>query len=656
MNNFIQTLLWLIPGLPLFGAGLCALFAGEDNEGPVSVVACTAAGGSFVAGLVSFLYLTRIDGHALTNTLWTWMAIDPLQIDFTLVLDPLSGIMVLVITGVGFLIHLYSIGYMHDDPGFPRYFAFLNLFLGMMTWLVLAGDLVMMFIGWEGVAFCSWGLIGFWFTEDVKAEAGNKAFLVNRIGDFAFLIGMFLLFWTQYRAGAAAPSLAFETLTDPAHLDTYLAGTTTAWGLPVPLVGALCLFLGATGKSAQIPLYVWLPDAMEGPTPVSALIHAATMVTAGVYLVCRLHPLFELSAVAMNVVAAVGAATLLTAALFACFEMDFKKILAYSTISQLGYMFLGVGVGAYAAGMFHLVTHAFFKALLFLCSGAVLHAMHNVGDIREMGGLRRKMPVTFWTFVIAALALVGIPPFAGFWSKDEIFWYTFAGSNGSTLLWTIGLLGVLLTSFYTFRLLFVAFTGSARMDNPDNVHEAGGWMLTPMVLLAVLSLGGGVIGIPEFVSGGAFPNLIEHQLHGVFKHPAPNVTVDGHGTQWVLMGVTVSVGGVGFLVAWLTYGLYGVVPGSDETVRSNTLRRPLQDKLYVDEAGYHGIVRPVLNAAHIIHDDLETIFLDTLVVNGSGLSVRISSWIYSLFQNGRISRYIFWIWVGFGLVLYLMMP
>ncbi len=654
MVDFIKTLLWLVPGLPVLGAVFCAFFTGQRSEGTVSFIGCTSVALSFLASLCAFLFLTnQKELYTLSNTLWTWAAIGPLHIDFTLHLDALSGIMVLVITGVGLLIHLYSIGYMHGDSGFARYFAFLNLFVGLMNWLVLSGNLVMMFIGWEGVAFCSWGLIGFWFTEEEKADAGNKAFLVNRIGDFAFLIGIFLLFWTQVRTGVNPPSLDFQVLTNAEHLNA-LAGTTTAFGLSVPLVACLCLFLGATGKSAQIPLYVWLPDAMEGPTPVSALIHAATMVTAGIYLVCRLHSLFELSPIAMSVVAMVGAVTLFVAALFACFETDFKKILAYSTISQLGYMFLGVGAGAYAAGMFHLVTHAFFKALLFLCSGAVLHAMHDVGDIREMGDLRSRMPVTFWTFVISALALVGIPPFSGFWSKDEILWYTYAGANGSTLLWGLGAAGVLLTSFYTFRLLFVAFFGSPRMENPEEVHEANGWMLTPMVLLAVLSLLGGIIGVPELISGGTFPNWIEHQLHTVFKHPVPSLEIADHGTQWTMMGITVGLAVLGGMISWLMYGLYGLVPGDDSELLSNPLRRPLQRKLYVDELGWYGLVQPIRKGARIIHNQLETILLDTLLVNGSALSVRITSWVYSLFHNGRVSRYIFWIWVGFALVLYLM--
>ena len=647
MEEFVQTLIWLIPVIPLLGAIFNTMFTGENSEVPVAVIGCASVALSFLCGLLAFLYLTgRSHMEPISAHLWTWMDLGSLEIAFTLYLDTLSGIMILVVTGVGFLIHLYSIGYMHDDPSFPRYYAFLNLFIALMCWLVLSGNLVMMFIGWEGVAFCSWGLIGFWFSEEVRIDAGNKAFLVNRIGDFAFLIGIFLIFWSF-------GDVSFQLLSDPDALADISTGTFLT--LPIPLIACLFLLLGATGKSAQIPLYVWLPDAMEGPTPVSALIHAATMVTAGIYLICRLAPLFELNPAALTVVAYVGAITLLVAALFACFEMDFKKILAYSTISQLGYMFLGVGVGAYTAGMFHLITHAFFKALLFLCSGAVLHAMHNVGDIREMGGLRKKMPVTFWTFVIAAVALVGIPPFAGFWSKDEILWFTYAGKQGSMVLWLLGLSGVLLTSFYTFRLLFVAFFGSGRMEDPESVHEAGSWMTVPMMILAILSVVGGVIGLPKVVGGDVIPNYVSKLLHhSGLGHPS--MAVHDHGTQLLLMGITVGVAAAGFVLAYVLYYSRSSLPVSDDRIDETILQKPFYRKFYVDEIGFYGLVRPLKSFATMVRDEFETIFLDTLVVNGSALTVRASAWIYSLVQNGNATRYIFWIWFGIALILVFMIP
>ncbi len=653
LRELFPITLYLVPALPLAGALACWLFARSDQRNLIAAVGNLSVGASFLCSIAAYLHMHQNEG-VFREHLWTWIPLQSLTVSFEFYLDALSGIMILTVTGVSFLIHLYSIEYMEGDESYGRYFSLLNLFVFFMTWLVLSDNLIMLFVGWEGVALCSWALIGFWFTEEEKAEAGNKAFLVNRVGDVGLLIGLFLLVWTQVRNGAN-PTLRFAELVDPAFLDTYIEGTGTLWQLPVPAVAGFCLLLGATGKSAQIPLYVWLPDAMAGPTPVSALIHAATMVTAGVYLICRLSALFMLSTAVMSGIAMVGGLTLVIAAVFACFETDFKRILAYSTISQIGYMFLGVGTGAFAAGMFHLVTHAFFKALLFLGAGVVLHALSGVGDIREMGGLRKKLPVTFWTFVVASLALVGIPPFAGFWSKDEILWYTFAGSNGSTFLWCIGLIGVFLTAVYTFRLLFVSFTGPSRVENPDEIHKPGRFMTVPMVLLAIASVLGGILGLPHKVAHllGTTNWMSEVLSHIGLGNPDPVASVQG--LEMAFMGITTGVALLGIGVSWWLYVRHQVVPGDDEKLQSHPLRRVFQNKLYVDEIGYYGLVRPVRRFAKMISTWFETIFLDTVIVNGSALVVRSAGWVYSLFQNGRVGRYLFWIWVGLGIVLFVVL-
>jgi NADH-quinone oxidoreductase subunit L len=448
-------IIWLIPVFPALGFLMNGFSGKRTSKACVSWIACGSVFLSFVlsaAILIDFLQLPA-EGRIFEKDVFDWIVSGELAVRMGFRIDALSLIMCLVVTGVGFLIHVYSVGYMHDDPGFQRYFTYLNLFVFMMLVLVTGNNLLVMFVGWEGVGLCSYLLIGFWYEKDSASDAGKKAFIVNRIGDFGFLVGIFLLFVSLGTYGVW--TLKFSEIQPYAHL------------LSAPLVTAITLlfFLGAVGKSAQIPLYVWLPDAMEGPTPVSSLIHAATMVTAGVYMIARLNFLYSLAPDTLFVVALVGALTAIFAASIGFAQYDLKKVLAYSTISQLGYMFIGVGVGAYGAGIFHLMTHAFFKGLLFLGAGSVMHAMSGELDMRNMGGLRKKIPVTYWTFFIACCAIAGIPGLSGFFSKDEILWKAFSSPQGHPVIWFLGTIAAGMTAFYMFRLLFCTFFGQSRASD-----------------------------------------------------------------------------------------------------------------------------------------------------------------------------------------------
>ena len=496
------TYLWIIPLLPLAGAAVNGIFGRRFPKSVVTAVALSSTTLAFLAALETvreFLMLSP-DQLPWVKTYFTWIAAGALRADFALQVDQLTVIMLLVVTGVGWLIHIYSSGYMHDDPGYRRFFSYLNLFMFFMLVLVLAANYLVMFVGWEGVGLCSYLLIGFFYLKPSATNAGNKAFWVNRVGDFGFILGVLLIFRTF-------GSLDFTTvLPKAAAMPSEPLGQ-----LGTLTVIALLLFVGATGKSAQLPLYVWLPDAMEGPTPVSALIHAATMVTAGVYMVARSHTIFQNAPTALLVVGVVGIATDLLAALVALVQTDIKKVLAYSTISQLGYMFLACGVGAFGAGIFHLMTHAFFKGLLFLAAGSVIHAMGGEQDMRKMGGLRKKIPVTFWTMFIATLAIAGAPGFSGFFSKDEIL---SEARYSNPALWAIGVFIAGLTSFYMFRLLFLTFFGKQRYDEHHvHVHESPKNMLTPLVVLAVLSLCGGWMAAPAMWGG---VNYFQHFLAPIF--------------------------------------------------------------------------------------------------------------------------------------------
>src|SRR5215470_7808293 len=481
-------LVWPIPALPLAGA-LVNLAIGRRLGRRAHWVAVPAIGFAFVMALLAFLRVWRGE-ETFTGPLFDWIVAGTFRAPVTLQLDQLSAVMLLVVTGVGFLIHVYSIGYMLEDPDYPRFFTYLNLFVFSMVMLVLAGNFLLLYVFWEAVGLCSYLLIGFWYTRESAANAGKKAFIVNRVGDCGFALGIMLL-WT--------------TLGTLEYGDVFAKAPTLAIGTATAI--SLLLFLGACGKSAQLPLHVWLPDAMEGPTPVSALIHAATMVTAGVYLVARAHALFERSGVALDVVAWVGVLTAVFAATIGLVQTDIKRVLAYSTVSQLGYMFIGVGVGAYAAGVFHLVTHAFFKALLFLGAGSVIHALSGEQDLRKMGGLARKLPWTRNTMLIATLAISGIPPFSGFFSKDEIL--TGAWNGHHYAIFALGLIGAGLTAFYMWRLVFLTFFGASRVDHEvaHHVHESPAVMTLPLGVLALLTIGAGVLGVPS-AHGTAFARFL----------------------------------------------------------------------------------------------------------------------------------------------------
>src|SRR5262245_42800273 len=495
--------LWLIPVLPLLGATINGILGKRLPKNIITAVGVGTVGISFIIALREFVAMLGTSVLLINRDYFTWIQAGRFQAQFGFMLDHLSGFMILIVTGVGFLIHLYSAGYMAHEQGFYRYFAYLNLFVFFMLTLVLANNYLLMFVGWEGVGLSSYLLIGFWFTRKSAADAGKKAFIVNRIGDFGFLLGIMLIYWTFDRIDFAG---VFRRLQDTTSFSPEPLGT-----VGVLTTIGLLLFVGAVGKSAQFPLYVWLPDAMEGPTPVSALIHAATMVTAGVYMVSRSSAIYNHAPGALLVVAAVGAFTAIFAASIGLVQTDIKRVLAYSTVSQLGYMFLACGAGAYAAGMFHLMTHAFFKALLFLAAGSVIHGMGGLQDIRKMGGLRRQMPWTYRTFLIGTIAIAGIPPFAGFFSKDAILSSAWNYMPYGRLLWFFGVTAASLTSFYMFRLLILTFYGEQRYSEHDvhHVHESPWSMLLPLIVLAVFSVFAGFVGVPAALGGG---NHIENFL------------------------------------------------------------------------------------------------------------------------------------------------
>ena len=566
-----------------------------------------------------------------------WMAVDKFKINAGFVVDQISAIMILIITGVGTLIHLFSVGYMHHDKGVAKYFSYLNLFIFNMLLLVLGDSLLVMFVGWEGVGLCSYLLIGFWFTDSEKAAAGMKAFVTNRIGDAAFLLGMFILFTT------------FGTLNF--HDLNALAPTTAeaSWMGAVTL-GTLMLFIGATGKSAQIPLYVWLPDAMAGPTPVSALIHAATMVTAGVYMIVRLNPLFIVAPNTMMVIAIIGAATAVLAATIGMTQWDIKKVLAYSTVSQLGYMFLACGVGAFGAAMFHLMTHAFFKALMFLGSGSVIHAMHEEQDIRKMGGLKKYLPITHFTFLMGWLAIIGMPPFAGFFSKDEILAQAFHSPLGSPWLWAAGALGAALTAFYMTRLMALTFWGKSRVPSDVHPHESPAIMTIPLIVLAVLSVIGGWIGIPHVIGEnlGEIPNIWEHWLHPLI-HEVPNMGHMEASTEWALMGTSV---GLALISAFVAYTFYVKKPEAPKKFAESIkpVYNLVYNKYFVDEAYFGGIINPLVNGSKNLWYYIDVNFIDKCTYWIGDLMKGMGSLARSL-QTGNLQQYAMYIGIGVVVVL-----
>jgi NADH-quinone oxidoreductase subunit L len=534
-------------------------------------------------------------------------------------IDPLSAVMILVVTGIGGLIHIYATGYMHDDNAFWRFFAYLNLFTAAMLILVLGDSLLLLFVGWEGVGLCSYALIGFWYQDHANARAGNKAFIVNRIGDFGFVLGMFLLFWSLDAQGHG--TLTFREMVKwAATLQSQMI-----WGVPVITLATLLLFVGATGKSAQIPLFVWLPDAMAGPTPVSALIHAATMVTAGVYMTARMNVFFSMAPLTLNVIAVIGVATALVAATVALTQYDIKKVLAYSTVSQLGYMFIGIGVGGYAAAVFHLMTHAFFKACLFLGAGSVIHAMHHEQDMRKMGGLKQWMPLTFITFFISVLAIAGFPPFAGFFSKDEILWL--AASNEHWGIWFFAICGAGMTAFYMFRQLFMTFYGKFRGDHHtrDHLHESPSVMTMPLVILAIGAVFAGFLGLPGVLGGSQFAQWLEPVVHA---HEAEHAS---HALEWGLMALSVSVAGAGCFLAYLMYRKEVLSPDIFANLAGGGFYRLFNNKWYLDEIYQVIFVNGTLLLANIL-SAFDKYVVDG-IVNGAATVVRFSSWLNGLFDQ-----------------------
>ncbi len=608
--------LWLIPALPLAGFLINGLFGRRLSKAAINTVALTSVTLAFLWTLRVF-FAARGSTEPHLERYFTWIESGRLSIAVSFYLDRLTLVMLLVVTGIGTIIHFYSVGYMAHDGGYYRFFAYLNLFMFFMLVLVLAASYPLMFVGWEGVGLASFLLIGFWFRKQSATDAGNKAFLVNRIGDFGFSLGMFLMFVT-FR------SLDFQTVFSKAS--TADVATLT--------VICLLLFVGATGKSAQVPLYVWLPDAMEGPTPVSALIHAATMVTAGVYMVARSAPLFSRAPLAMDVVAVVGLLTAFFAATIGLLQTDIKKVLAYSTVSQLGYMFLALGVGGFAAAIFHLMTHAFFKALLFLGSGSVIHALSGEQDMRRMGALAKRIPITHATFLIGALAIAGVPPLAGFFSKDEILVHAYARSP---VLFAIGVVTALLTAFYVFRAVFLTFYGTSRVspEAEHHLHESPAIMTAPLALLALGSIGAGWIGLG-------------HWLSPVFEGATREAAL-GHGLETTLMVVSVLFGLLGIALAWWIY-----VRRPETAAEPGALARLIQHKYYVDEIYAAGIVRPLLAISTTVLWRVLDVGMIDGSVNRVGRRAIGAGDILRRLQSGNLRSYAGWVVLGAIVVIALM--
>jgi NADH-quinone oxidoreductase subunit L len=656
--------LWLIPVLPLVGAAINGLFGKRFSRQTVSAIALGFCGAAFVMALwiaAQFSSLTLPHVERLAS----WIRAGDFQADFAFYLDQLSLVMLLVVTGVGFLIHIYSVGYMWEEGGFYRFFSYLNLFMFFMLTLILASNYLLMFVGWEGVGLASYLLIGFWFTKDSAASAGKKAFIVNRIGDFGFLIALFLMI-------KHFGSLSFEPvfrIVSGMPAETAGAGLLTAIGL--------LLMVGAAGKSAQLPLYVWLPDAMEGPTPVSALIHAATMVTAGVYMVVRSHVVFDRAPQALMVVAIVGTLTALFAATIGVCQTDIKKVLAYSTISQLGYMFLACGVAAYSAGIFHLMTHAFFKGLLFLAAGSVIHAIGGEQDMRRMGGLRHHIPWTFWTMTAATFAIAGFPPFAGFFSKDQILWKAFSGEHGSWVFWAIGVFTAFLTSFYMFRLWFLTFFGEYRGETATGhgddhvhavsdsragapaprghggIHESPTIMLIPLVILALLSICGGWAG------GERFDKFLSPVLHaGVTANSLEEVGAatpvseqKEHGvSEGLLESISVLAAASGLFLAWLLYQKRPQLP-QEIAHALGGFYEAVVHKYYVDEIYAAVFVKPLIDGStRILWHGIDQDVIDATLDNSAEGAREVSDAVRHM-QSGNLRSYAGWIAAGAAVVI-----
>ncbi len=709
----VDYLRWIIL-LPLLGAMINGLFGFHIQKrlgrGAVIAIACTPVALAFVLACTAFMQLVGMepDQRFLLDDMSEWIHVGNLKVNMAWWADPLSSTLLLVVTGIGGLIHMYSAGYMDDEPSIWRYFAYLNLFTAAMLTLVLGDSLLTLFVGWEGVGLCSYALIGFWYKKLPNATAGSKAFIVNRVGDFGFVLGMFALYWCLEQTGQG--TLVVRELVDRVHL---LDGQ-TVFGIGAATFITLALFVGATGKSAQIPLYVWLPDAMAGPTPVSALIHAATMVTAGVYMIARLNFLFDMAPTTLGVIAFIGTATAFIAATIGVAQWDIKKVLAYSTVSQLGFMFIAMGVGAYAQGIFHLFTHAFFKACLFLGSGSIIHALHHEQDMRNMGGLKKYMPITFWTFLISTLALSGIPPFAGFFSKDEILWKAWSSPHGSGLIWLFGSLAAGLTAFYMFRQVFLTFYGEYRgpghageedhghddghgAQGHHEPHESSLVMTIPLMVLAAGALLTGFLNVPGALGGHhIFDNWLAPVMtagghgaaaaaasgaHGVVAELAADVehvvhSVEHDPFEYILMGVSVLVAFAGIGLAWLIYMKKAIAPERFSEILAGVPYNLVYNKYYVDELYDATIIRGTLALSSLL-SNFDRIIIDG-VVNGVGFVTKsiaavegafdtyvvdgavnavgsVTAWVGNrvrTIQTGHIYSYLYVIVIGVAVVLF----
>ncbi|MCH7651316.1 MAG: NADH-quinone oxidoreductase subunit L [Nitrospinae bacterium] len=651
-------LAFLVPLFPLIGSIINGFFGLKIGKDRVSWVACAGPVLSFV---VTLILLVSIFFHPEgtpypEQSLFTWISAGDFVVDFGLQIDPLSLVMMMVVTGVGSIIHIYSIGYMYKEYSYYRYFAYLNLFLFSMLLLVMGNNFLVMFIGWEGVGLCSYFLIGYYFEKKSACDAGVKAFIVNRIGDFAFLLAIFGIF-------KMFGTLDFSTV-------MAAAPTTLIYDSEAATLITLALFIGATGKSAQIPLYTWLPDAMEGPTPVSALIHAATMVTAGVYMVVRCSALFNMAPLTMMIIALVGGGTALFAATIGTCQYDIKRVLAYSTISQIGYMFLACGVGAYTAAIFHLVTHAFFKACLFLGAGSIIHGMNNEQDIRKMGGLKDHFPITYVTFVISTIAIAGIFPFSGFFSKDEILYH--ALMDGNVIYWGMGISGAFITAFYMFRLVFMTFHGPSHVDPQVHPHESPMAMTLPLIILAFLALVGGLLGIPLFHGWHLLHNflapvlafdletalhasermLAEHGHHTSFAEVLHQAQRTSHNIwlEITLMLFSIVVALAGIATAWFFYIKKPELPG--KLSKGQWGFDLVQNKYYIDELIDEALVKPIIKGSDLLWRQADARGVDG-VVNGVAQTIALFSKIARSFQSGFVRNYAMFMVVGFIILLIL---
>lgn len=618
----MNKLVYLIPLFPLIGFLINGLGRKSLSKSLIGVIGSGAILASFIVSQMLF-FDVKANGAMAVNPLFTFIQTANLKIDFAFQVDQLSSLFLLIITGIGFLIHVYSTSYMHEEEPqhFGRYFAYLNLFVFSMLLLVLGANYVIMFIGWEGVGLCSYLLIGYWFKNNNYNAAAKKAFVMNRIGDLGFLLAVF---WIINKLGTVDYHDVFAKVST---LSTFDVTAIT-----------LLLFVGAMGKSAQIPLYTWLPDAMAGPTPVSALIHAATMVTAGIYMIARSNVLFSMSEFTMHLIAIIGLATALFSATIAIKQNDIKKVLAYSTVSQLGYMFLGLGCGAYTGAVFHVMTHAFFKALLFLGAGSVIHAMHHEQDIRNMGGLKKKLPITHLTFLLGCIAISGIPPFSGFFSKDEILAAAFAHNK---IYWVLGVAGAAMTAFYMFRLYATTFLGTFRgtHDQEHHLHESPKAMTYPLIVLAILSVVGGMVGIPELMGGN-------HELHHFLS---PILTSEKahhieHSTEWMLMGISVAIATIAILFAVNKFSK------KPEMQDAEGFGKVLANKWYVDELYDTIIVKPLMHIAELLKTIVEKSGID-VAVNGVGKFVQYSSRQVRLLQSGQVGTYILFMVLAFVVIV-----